>query len=238
LFFAMSGMWATVKDPELVVWLGEVPHQTTFQDLLEIGNQAGQAKWAKILKPGTAAIGFSNAEEAARAAVVLNGTLIDNQKIQASPWKSNSTGGGNWKANSWGNSWGNNWKGNNWKGNFWKGSWGGKGWGGKGSKWGGYPVRQWNNKQNNNWNKVNNLEKCVWIGGVPDGTSYNELLELGKQVGDCKWAQVFAKGQAVLGFATESAVGPAILKLDGVSLGGATIQADRWNKETKSDKLS
>merc|ERR1712232_70780 len=77
--------------------------------------------------------------------------------------------------------------------------------------------------------------KLVWIGEVPKGTEYPELLELGKSAGKAKWAEVLGKDQTqgVIGFAAAEDAANAVAQLNGASLGGATIVADAWEKKSK-----
>lgn len=104
----------------------------------------------------------------------------------------------------------------------WKKEDGGKSWGGE-SSWGQKPktpVKAWG------------ADKTVWIGGLAEGTTFKEILEMAKQVGDAKWAEMLGKSTAAVGFATPEAVPVAVSMLNGSSLGGNTLQADAWgNKE-------
>merc|ERR1719491_523410 len=73
--------------------------------------------------------------------------------------------------------------------------------------------------------------KTVWIGGIPKGTTYQDLLELGKQVGNAKWAEVFEKPgklTGAIGFLSASETHSAIAALNGATIGSSVIQADSW----------
>ena len=73
--------------------------------------------------------------------------------------------------------------------------------------------------------------KCVWIGNVPENATVKELMELGKQAGDCDWARVFkGKGTGLLHFVSADEVPSAIAALRGAQVGGAYIEADVWEK--------
>ncbi len=81
--------------------------------------------------------------------------------------------------------------------------------------------------------KKADISKCVWINGVPEGTTFKDLMELGKQAGDCNWAEVLKKGQGLLQFASADEVPAAVTSLQGVQIGDATIEADKWEKGEK-----
>lgn len=81
--------------------------------------------------------------------------------------------------------------------------------------------------------KKADISKCVWINGVPEGTTFKDLMELGKQAGDCKWAEVLKKGQGLLQFASADEVPAAVTSLQGAQIGDATIEADKWEKGEK-----
>lgn len=210
--------------PEKTVWLGGVPAAATFQDLLALGKQAGNAKWAEILKGGTAAIGFASAEEAASAASALNGAMVGHAAIVAGPWEKKSGGGGGGGWNGGGKSWGGGGNGGGksaWKPQFQKswndgGSWG-KGGGGKGK-----------GKDERPFDKT----KVVWLGGVPEGATYQDLLELGKQAGPAKWAEVKRNGVGMIGYASAEDVAAAVAALDGAMVGDTAIQADVYTKKS------
>merc|ERR1712046_365088 len=70
--------------------------------------------------------------------------------------------------------------------------------------------------------------KCVWIKGVPAEATFKELMELGKQAGDCKWAEVLKNGQGMLQFASADEVSTAVATLQGAMIGESSIEADVW----------
>jgi hypothetical protein len=81
--------------------------------------------------------------------------------------------------------------------------------------------------------KKADISKCVWINGVPEGTTFKDLMELGKQAGDCKWAEVLKKGQGLLQFASADEVPAAVTSLQGAQIGDTTIEAAKWEKGEK-----
>ena len=81
--------------------------------------------------------------------------------------------------------------------------------------------------------KKADISKCVWLNGVPEGTTFKDLMELGKQAGDCKWAEVLKKGQGLLQFASADEVPAAVTSLQGAQIGDTTIEAAKWEKGEK-----
>merc|ERR1719252_430950 len=81
-----------IQDPSKTVWIGNVPAEATYQNLLELGKQAGNAKWAEVFKNNTAAIGYATAAEATQAIAVLNGARWGNVAITTDAWEKKSGG--------------------------------------------------------------------------------------------------------------------------------------------------
>merc|ERR1712061_321808 len=104
-----------------------------------------------------------------------------------------------------------------WQPHFQKQGWGNSKGGGKG--WG-------KNK------KKTDPQKTVWVGGVPEGATYQELMELAKP-GGAKWAEVFdhkGKGTGAIGFPTPEEAQNAVVMLNGAMLNGSSLVFDRWEK--------
>jgi len=220
-----GGNWGKrVEDPSKAVWVGNIPDGTTFTELLELAREVGDAKWAQVFK-GSAAVGFGSAEEAASAAVALDGAALGSATLVADTWeKKTPSAGGNGKGGGWSN------KGSQGGGGSWtpKQPWRAQGawmpqFEKKGCKGGGKGGRQ----------RVKDPSKAVWIGNIPEGTTYTELLELAQQVGDAKWAEVFPKGSGAVGFGTAEDAAGAAAALNGAVLGSAAILADTWEKKQK-----
>jgi len=239
-----GGTKKNIGDPSKLVWLGNVPEGTTFQDVLAFAREVGDAKWAEVFK-GSAAVAFDSAESAATAVAMLNGVSLGGVELVADTWEKKAPGaagkGGGSKGGGSKGGWG---KGGcdgggaikppqpscsppqgTWQPQFQKK--GGKdGKGGKGSKggkggWGGGKAT------------VTFPSRAVWVGNVPEGTTYKELLDLARQVGDAKWAEVYAKGTGVIGYDSEETAAIAIEALNGAVLGSATILADAYEKKNK-----
>lgn len=198
----------SVQDPAKAVWVGNVPEDTTYQELLEFSKQIGDAKWAEIYR-GTAAVGFSSPEVASAAIDALNGAQFKGINLTADKWtkKDGTPAQARW---SGGKGWG--------KGG-WKPAGGGKGWGKNGRFTG---------------SRISEPTKTVWVGNIPEGVKYPELLELAKRVGDAKWADVW-NGAGAVGFATEDDAATAVQALSGMQLGGAALVADAWARGAKKD---
>merc|ERR1712083_406273 len=76
-------------------------------------------------------------------------------------------------------------------------------------------------------------QKTVWVGGLPAGCTFKELLEIGKTAG-AKWAEVGTKsGTGAMGFGTPEEAAASIAALNGAPLNGASIVVDVWEKPPK-----
>jgi len=241
-----KGGWssgASVSHPEKTIWVGGIPEGTQFKDLLQFAKTVGDAKWAEVMGK-TAAVGFGTPEEAASAAASLNGASFNGGMLETDMWtrkpkeEGAGAGGKGWQQKSWsnqkggGNGWGNQSQGGGvWQSQFQNhgGKGGGGGKGGKGGGWG-QGGNSWGG--GNNYTKIQNPEKTVWIGNIAAGTKFQELLELAKQVGDAKWAEV-RKTTGVIGFTSAEEAASAVASLNGAQLGGSTLEADLWAKASK-----
>ena len=86
-----------IQDPTKVAWVGNIPAEATFKELLELGNHAGTAKWAEVWPskkgkggPATGVIGYGTAEEATQAIQMLNGATVGSNTIQTDVYTSKS----------------------------------------------------------------------------------------------------------------------------------------------------
>merc|ERR1719386_692668 len=81
-------------------------------------------------------------------------------------------------------------------------------------------------------------EKKVWIGNVPEGTTYQELQEHFGSCGTAKFAAVFSgKGQGSGGVAfAEEAEAQKALSLNGKPFKGAKLEVDVWTKMENAEK--
>mmetsp|Transcript_57248 Transcript_57248/g.149943 ORF Transcript_57248/g.149943 Transcript_57248/m.149943 type:complete len:237 (-) Transcript_57248:44-754(-) len=211
-----------VQDPSKTIWVGNVPPNTQFRDLLEFAKQAGPAVWAEVMGK-TAAIGYKSPQDAESAIGALNGADFMGSQIQTDVWtgKAAEPGGksGGKSAGKIPGSCGGG-------GSGWNNQ---KGGGGGGGTWQPQFEKSWDNGKGKGKGKkkIQNPGKTVWIGQIPEGTEYPELLELAKSCGDAKWAEVW-KGTGAVGFATEDEAQAAIAQLNGAALGNGSILADKW----------
>merc|ERR1711862_121896 len=102
---------------------------------------------------------------------------------------------------------------------------------GGGKSWGG-AAKGGGKKGTQHKEKIRNKAKVVWIGGIPEDTTNEELKAHAEEYfGPAKWAEVFAKkgkGTGVVGFATEEEAQTAIAELNGTELNGSVIEADKY----------
>merc|ERR1712216_339204 len=79
-------------------------------------------------------------------------------------------------------------------------------------------------------------EKKVWVGNIPEGTTYQELQEHFKSAGTAKFASIFTgkgKGTGGVAFAEEEEAAKAIKTLNGSTFKGVKIKVDVWTKLEK-----
>merc|ERR1719473_2223088 len=80
-------------------------------------------------------------------------------------------------------------------------------------------------------------EKKVWVGNIPEGTTYQELQAHFGSAGTAKFAAVFSgkgKGTGGVAFAEEADAANAIKTLNNSTLKGAKIEVDVWTKMEKT----
>ena len=82
-----------VQDPLKTVWIGGLPPNTHFKDLLSFAQQVGPAKWAEC-RGKTGAIGYPSAQDAQAAMAALNGSPFNGSTLQADKWTGTGGGGG------------------------------------------------------------------------------------------------------------------------------------------------
>jgi RNA recognition motif-containing protein len=78
---------------EKKVWVGDVPEDVTFRDLLEHFGGSGKAKFATVMRgkgAGTGGVSFGTAEEATEAIQTLNGSSLKGSTIVVDVWTKKS----------------------------------------------------------------------------------------------------------------------------------------------------
>merc|ERR1719327_925713 len=79
-------------------------------------------------------------------------------------------------------------------------------------------------------------EKKVWVGNLPEGTTYQELQEHFGSAGTAKFAAVFSgkgKGTGGVAFTEPEEAAKAIKTLNGSTFKGVKIEVDTWTKMEK-----
>merc|ERR1719420_1830756 len=79
-------------------------------------------------------------------------------------------------------------------------------------------------------------EKKVWVGNIPEGTTYQELQAHFESAGTAKFATVFSgkgKGAGGVAFAEEAEAAEAIKTLNKSTFKGVKIEVDTWTKLEK-----
>mmetsp|Transcript_113286 Transcript_113286/g.199987 ORF Transcript_113286/g.199987 Transcript_113286/m.199987 type:complete len:148 (+) Transcript_113286:2-445(+) len=134
--------------------------------------------------------------------------------------KGGSKGGGSW--NSGGGSKG---------GGGWKSGGGGGGWksGGGGQHWKGGASA----KRPKSGFKVvkENAECTVWMGGIPEGTSYQEIQQAFAAAGTCKKVHIGSKGTGFAWFTTPQEAQTCIAMFNGTQVGESFLQLDSYTKK-------
>eukprot|EP00930_Biecheleria_cincta_P021405 TRINITY_DN15883_c0_g1_i1.p1 TRINITY_DN15883_c0_g1~~TRINITY_DN15883_c0_g1_i1.p1 ORF type:complete len:300 (-),score=75.02 TRINITY_DN15883_c0_g1_i1:119-973(-) len=82
--------------------------------------------------------------------------------------------------------------------------------------------------------KIDNSLK-VWVGGLPEGTTWKQLEEHFATVVKPKVTDVMRAGHGVVAYDNAEDVETAIATLNGSELGGATIEVDVWVKKPKPE---
>mmetsp|Transcript_54432 Transcript_54432/g.116274 ORF Transcript_54432/g.116274 Transcript_54432/m.116274 type:complete len:216 (-) Transcript_54432:34-681(-) len=88
----------------------------------------------------------------------------------------------------------------------------------------------------NQWKggSVQDPSKTLWVGAVPEGTNYTDLLEFAQQFGEAKWAEVY-KTTAAIGFASAEVATSALAKLQGADFRGVSLVADIWTRQETTE---
>ncbi|CAE7840056.1 unnamed protein product [Symbiodinium sp. CCMP2592] len=78
-------------EPEMKIWIGNLPVDATWKDLQTLGNTAGATRWVEVFRgkgsKGTGMIAYKSAEEVAAAVQSLQGKMINGQAIQVDSWQ-------------------------------------------------------------------------------------------------------------------------------------------------------
>merc|ERR1719277_1826355 len=93
----------------------------------------------------------------------------------------------------------------------------GKGGGGGGGAWGGNKGGGW---------KSRDPEKTVWVGGVPEGITEDELKENFKSAGPIKQLNLTKGGTGIVEYNTAAAAQQAITMFNGADVNGSLLQVD------------
>jgi len=81
--------------------------------------------------------------------------------------------------------------------------------------------------------KKPNPSLTVWVGSIPEGSTYTELKAHVDEILPCKWAEVFrgkGKGTGLIGFSSNEEKVSAITMLNGSVFKGAAIEVDEYAK--------
>merc|ERR1712176_1177713 len=106
---------------------------------------------------------------------------------------------------------------------------------GKGIKKGG--LRIWGQKKTGH-QKLKNTSRIVWIGGIPEGTTYQNLKDHAeKKRAPARWAEVYAKGTGVIGYATDQEAAAAITRLNCTKLRGSILEADHYEGANQENEV-
>mmetsp|Transcript_154956 Transcript_154956/g.273726 ORF Transcript_154956/g.273726 Transcript_154956/m.273726 type:complete len:139 (-) Transcript_154956:139-555(-) len=117
-------------------------------------------------------------------------------------------GGSSWSKPSWGKG----------KAGGWNSGGGGKG-GGKHRPKSGFKVIE------------QNAASTVWLGGIPEGTSYEELQTTFSAAGTCKKVLVTKKGTGFAWFASPQEASTCIAMFNGAQVGNSFLQVDTYSKK-------
>lgn len=208
-----------MQDASKAIWVGNVPEGTKFQELLALAKEVGEPRWAEVFRT-TAAVGFASPELACECLAKLNGLTFKGSQLVADKWvrvqkpDEQDENGGDKSGQSASDTPSTKTSGSP---KTVTRAW--KGWGRSG-QYTGWPIRE--------------PSKTIWIGNLPAGLKFQQLLEVSKKHGDAKWAAVYQKSAAV-GYATEVDAKAAIVALNGTTLAGNVILADAYSRGSKKE---
>merc|ERR1712151_410521 len=107
------------------------------------------------------------------------------------------------------------------------------GWGGKdaGKGWGGKDAgKGWGGKGGSRPNK----ESKVWIGGLPDTITEEEIKQNFAQAGTIVFAKTLKGGTAKIEFSSPDEAKKAISLFNGAQVGAGTLEVDAWTGKDPS----
>eukprot|EP00438_Fugacium_kawagutii_P024312 Skav231057 [mRNA] locus=scaffold768:14280:31063:+ [translate_table: standard] len=80
-------MWI---DPEMKIWIGNLPEDCNWKDLQTLGNTVGSTRWVEVFRgkgKGTGMIAYKTAEDVSAAMKALPGQQINGQAIEVDAWQ-------------------------------------------------------------------------------------------------------------------------------------------------------
>eukprot|EP00435_Cladocopium_sp_Y103_P005599 s3785_g1.t2 len=81
---------ARMIEPEMKIWIGNLPEDCTWKDLQTLGNTVAATRWAEVFRgkgKGTGMIAYKTAEDVTEAMKSLPGKEINGQTIQVDAWQ-------------------------------------------------------------------------------------------------------------------------------------------------------
>mmetsp|Transcript_11507 Transcript_11507/g.26047 ORF Transcript_11507/g.26047 Transcript_11507/m.26047 type:complete len:250 (-) Transcript_11507:152-901(-) len=220
------------QNVQSTVWIGGIPEGLTFDEIKTNFGAAGTVKKVQFTGKGTGFAWFGSPEEAANAIAMFNGSNVNGSTLQVDAWtgsgKGSKGGDGGWSSGGKGG--GGGWGG----GKSWgKGSWGkGGGWGASEGAW----QPQFGGKGKGGGGKgfkvlKENIPCTVWIGGLPEGLTHEEIKSNFEAAGTVKKVQLTGKGTGFAWFGTPQEATQAIAMFNGSNVNGSTLQVDAWTKK-------
>jgi RNA recognition motif-containing protein len=92
-------------------------------------------------------------------------------------------------------------------------------------------YRIWGQKKRTS--RIKNPSNVVWVSGLPDGATFQELKAHGESAGNARWAEVYnwkGKGTGLIGYASSEEAISAAAALDGSTFMDAIIETDLYVK--------
>mmetsp|Transcript_43391 Transcript_43391/g.102188 ORF Transcript_43391/g.102188 Transcript_43391/m.102188 type:complete len:269 (-) Transcript_43391:90-896(-) len=208
------------------VWIGGVPEGVTFEEIKENFSAAGTVRRVQLTKNGTGFAWFSSPEEAQNAIRMFNGSIVNGSTLQVDVWTGKAVdspsygggcGGGHWSQGGCG------------------------GGGGDGlaqllaALTGGQANAAGNNQGKAQFKVLKqNAPSTVWIGGLPEGASFEEIKTNFSAAGTVKRVQLLKNGTGFAWFSSPEEAQKAIALFNGSTVGGSVIQVDAWEAKNKS----
>jgi len=212
-------------ESKLKVWVGNLSEKTTWKALAKHLEDVAKPQLVNVMRKGTACVAYENEDDVATAIAAFNGSELDGKTIEVDDWtkpvrekKEKSADGEEKRQRKRGKK--------NKKAvvltKFAKSSLISK------------KDKQRSDKLKEKLSGIDHTLK-VWVGGLPDGTTWQKLSKFFEPVGKTVVTDIRKKGTACVAFETEDEVSRAILTMNGAEFLDKALQVDEWTKPERRE---